>query len=416
MTSSFVTSSLFRFCSPLVLLAMIFLGMNSVIHVTVSNLGFASNLPYILLSFAVLLCHTFRQGRMAMVSLSLLVAYLIIQIRLQTPLNTGTTLLELSLLATLLPVACLLVYAFPNNGVNSKSMLLYAIIVALFIIWAQLFVSYFQDGGFKSWSEGVLFTVNGLSRLPFVLVLYSLSLLGLTSILVLIYNRSIDAVVYSTILLTSCTFILFDVQFISSTMFSTLGLLMIIYVMSASHDMAFNDQLTNIPGRHALEVDMKHLGRKYSMAMIDIDHFKKFNDTYGHDIGDDVLRLVARLITETGGGARAYRYGGEEFTILFKSKHAEQVKPHLQTLIANIQKYDMIIRNTNSRPENHELGIKKRGYSNQPMKTVNVTISIGLSDNTTTKQPEDVLKLADNALYKAKEAGRNRLCESLVSQ
>ncbi|MFA0521379.1 GGDEF domain-containing protein, partial [Vibrio sp. 10N.222.55.E8] len=56
MTSSFVTSSLFRFCSPLVLLAMIFLGMNSVIHVTVSNLGFASNLPYILLSFAVLLC------------------------------------------------------------------------------------------------------------------------------------------------------------------------------------------------------------------------------------------------------------------------------------------------------------------------------------------------------------------------
>ncbi|TVU60801.1 GGDEF domain-containing protein [Vibrio atlanticus] len=412
MAFSFVTSSLFRFCFPLLLLAMLLVGMNNVILVTSSNLGFASNLPYILLSVAVLLCHTFRQGRMAMVSFTMLVAYLIIQIRLQTPLNTGTTLLELSLLATLLPVTCLLVYAFPDNGVNSKSMFLYALVVVLFMVWAQLIVSHFHAGGFESWSEGVLFTVRDFSKLPFVLVLYSLCLLGLTAILVLVYNRSIDVVVYSAILLGSCTFIFFDVQYISSTMFSLSGTLIIIYVMSASHDMAFNDQLTNIPGRHALEVDMKHLGRKYSMAMVDIDHFKKFNDTYGHDIGDDVLKLVARLITETGGGARAYRYGGEEFTIIFKGKRTEQAKEHLQTLISEIQNYDMIIRNTLDRPDDHEAGMKKRGQSNNPTKVVNVTVSIGLSDSTTTKQPEEVLKLADNALYKAKETGRNKLCVS----
>ena len=134
MASSFVTSSLFRFCFPLLLLVMLLVGMNNVILVTESNLGFASNLPYILLSVAVLLCHTFRQGRMAMVSSTMLVAYLIIQVRLQTPLNTGTTLLELSLLATLLPVTCLLVYAFPDNGVNSKSMFLYALVVVM-IMW-----------------------------------------------------------------------------------------------------------------------------------------------------------------------------------------------------------------------------------------------------------------------------------------
>ncbi|MFA0144511.1 GGDEF domain-containing protein [Vibrio lentus] len=410
MASSFVTSSMFRFCFPLLLLAMLLIGMNNVILVTDSNLGFASNLPYILLSVAVLLCHTFRQGRMAMVSLTMLVAYFIIQVRLQTPLNTGTTLLELSLLAALVPVTCLLVYAFPDNGVNSKSMFLYALVVVLFMIWAQLIVSHFHAGGFESWSEGILFTVRDFSKLPFILVLYSLCLLGLTSILVLVYNRSIDVVVYSAILLSSSTFIFFDIQYISSTMFSLSGILIIVYVMSASHDMAFNDQLTNIPGRHALEVDMKHLGRKYSMAMVDIDHFKKFNDTYGHDIGDDVLKLVARILRETTGGAKAYRYGGEEFTIIFKGKNTEQVKEHLQVLISEIQNYDMIIRNTHDRPDDHEVGMQKRGKNGKPTKVVNVTVSIGLSDSTTTKQPEEVLKLADNALYKAKETGRNKLC------
>ena len=410
MASSFVTSSMFRFCFPLFLLAILLAGMNNVILVTDSNLGFASNLPYILLSVAVLLCHTFRQGRMAMVSVTMLVAYLVIQVRLQTPLSTGTTLLELSLLAALVPVTCLLVYAFPDTGVNSKSMFLYALVLVLFMIWAQLIVSHFHAGGFESWSEGLLFTVRDFSKLPFVLVLYSLCLVGLTAILVLVYNRSIDVVVYSAILLASSTFIFFDVQYISSTMFSLSGTLIIIYVMSASHDMAFNDQLTNIPGRHALEVDMKHLGRKYSMAMVDIDHFKKFNDTYGHDIGDDVLKLVASILKETTGGARAYRYGGEEFTIIFKGKHAEQVEEHLQTLVSEVHNYDMTIRNAKERPDNHDEGIKKRGKNGQSAEVVNVSVSIGLADSTTTKHPEEVLKFADQALYKAKKTGRNKLC------
>lgn len=410
MASSFVTSNMFRFCFPLLLLALLLAGMDNVILVTDSNLGFASNLPHILLSVAVLLCHTFRQGRMAMVSVTMLVAYFIIQVRLQTPLSTGTTLLELSLLAALVPVTCLLVYAFPDTGVNSKSMFLYALVLVLFMVWAQLIVSHFHAGGFESWSEGILFTIRDFSKLPFVLVLYSLCLIGLTAILVLVYNRSIDVVVYSAILLASSTFIFFDTQYISSTMFSLSGTLIIIYVMSASHDMAFNDQLTNIPGRHALEVDMKHLGRKYSMAMVDIDHFKKFNDTYGHDIGDDVLKLVASILKETTGGARAYRYGGEEFTIIFKGKHVEQVKEHLQILVSQVHDYDMTIRNTKERPDDHDEGIKKRGKNGQSSEVVNVSVSIGLADSTTTKHPEEVLKLADQALYKAKKTGRNKLC------
>ncbi|MBW3698069.1 GGDEF domain-containing protein [Vibrio sp. T187] len=409
MTSSFVTSSLFRFFFPILLLGMILGGMNNVILVTDANIGIASNLPYILLIVGVILCHSFKQGRMAMVSMAMLVAYSVIQARLQSPLSSGTTLLELSLLAVLLPVACLLVYAFTDTGVNSKGVAIYTTILILFLFWSHLTLTHFNDGGFKEWSSNVLFTIPAVSKIPFILVLYGLGLTGLTSILVLMQNRPIDVVVYSSILLASTTFIFFDIQYISSTMFSLAGVLIIVYVMSASHAMAFNDQLTNIPGRHALEVDIKHLGGKYAIAMLDIDHFKKFNDTYGHDTGDDVLKLVASRLKLTSGGAKVYRYGGEEFTIIFKRKYSHQVQKHLEALIRDIEGYDMVIRNSRSRPENDEAGIKKRGKLEANTETVRVTVSIGLSDSRSTKVPEEVIKLADNALYGAKDAGRNQL-------
>lgn len=89
MSSSFATSSLFRFSFPLLLLCILLVGMNNVILVTESNHGFANNLPYILLSVAGILCFTFKQGRMAMVSVTMLIAYIVIQTRLQTPLKYG---------------------------------------------------------------------------------------------------------------------------------------------------------------------------------------------------------------------------------------------------------------------------------------------------------------------------------------
>ncbi|KDN27162.1 diguanylate cyclase [Vibrio fortis] len=409
MSSSFVTSSLFRFCFPLLLLSILLVGMNNVILITESNHGFANNLPYILLSVAGVLCFTFKQGRMAMVSIAMLVAYAVIQTRLQSPLNTGTTLLELSLLAALLPVSCLLVYAFPDTALSARTTGFYLLAIGLFIAWSQLIITHFYDGGFESWSEGVLFTVSSLSKLPFILLMYSIGLSGLTAILVLMYNRPIDVVVYSSIVMASSTFIFFDVLYISSTLFSLSGVLIIIYMMSASHALAFNDQLTNIPGRHALESDMKHLGRKYSLAMLDIDHFKTFNDTYGHDIGDEVLKLVASRMKLTSGHPRIYRYGGEEFTIIYRRKQAKQVVGHLNELIQDIAAYDIVIRDNHARPNCDDTGSKNRGQGSLASKIVNVTVSIGLADSKTTKKPEEVMKLADNALYKAKEAGRNRL-------
>ncbi len=106
MSSSFVTSPWFRFGFPLLLLVAIWLGLSNVVLVIKSNLGMAVNLPYILFLIALTVAHIFKQSRIAMVAMTMLLAYWLIQIRLQTPLTVNSTMLELIMLSLLLPVAC----------------------------------------------------------------------------------------------------------------------------------------------------------------------------------------------------------------------------------------------------------------------------------------------------------------------
>ena len=119
------------------------------------------------------------------------------------------------------------------------------------------------------------------------------------------------------------------------------GLLLIITVLQTTHHMAFRDELTGLPSRRDLNESMMKLGRCYTIAMLDVDHFKNFNDTYGHDLGDQVLKIVARKIAATGGSSKHYRYGGEEFTVLFPGKDMNQAIPHLEELRQEIADYKL---------------------------------------------------------------------------
>ena len=82
--------------------------------------------------------------------------------------------------------------------------------------------------------------------------------------------------------------------------------------------MAFRDELTGLPGRRALNEKLQRMGRVYTLAMADVDHFKAFNDTHGRR-GDQVLRMVAAQLRRVSGGGHAYRYGGE-FTLVFPAR------------------------------------------------------------------------------------------------
>lgn len=384
------------------------IGIDPISNLAGSNFTIFGNLPYVLYIVALLLCQSFNQGRMGMIAILMTLTYFVIQTRLQVPLNTGTTRLEYSLAAIILPVACMMVYLFPEKRIFSRTGLIYTLILALFVGWSVMTIQHFSDVGMDELWNGIFFIIPEISALPFVVILYCLVIVGLAIVLLLIYNRPLDFAIYTSILLATVTFVSFNTPFISSVLFSIAALTLIATIITTSHGLAFLDQLTGIPGRHALEAEMKHLGRKYSIAMLDVDHFKKFNDTYGHDTGDEVLRLVASKMAEVKGSGRVFRYGGEEFTVLFKRKDATNAIPFLDDLRESIANYPIGLRDKTSRPDNNKKGTQQRA-KNSHNKNVQITVSIGVADYTHASNPHEVLKAADEALYKAKKGGRNRV-------
>jgi GGDEF domain-containing protein len=186
----------------------------------------------------------------------------------------------------------------------------------------------------------------------------------------------------------------------------TLGL----SVMETSYAMAYKDDLTGLPARRALLRDLEAMGPVYAAAMVDVDHFKRFNDRYGHDVGDQVLRMVAGRLAKGPGGARAYRYGGEEFTLLYPGKTLQEALPHAKAVRRSVEDATFMLRSWR-RPKKKPVDPGAwRGQGGRSAKRLSVTISVGIADSTgPDSTPEAVLKKADRALYKAKRAGRNRV-------
>lgn len=192
----------------------------------------------------------------------------------------------------------------------------------------------------------------------------------------------------------------FILPFTLNILCSQVMLMIAAAVAHEAYQMAFRDELTGLPGRRALNERLQRLGRNYVLAMSDVDHFKKFNDTHGHDVGDQVLRLVASKLSKIGGGGRAYRYGGEEFALVFAGKTLEECLPHLEVIREAIATYNIHLRNPDSRPQDDQQGRQRRAGAA-------ATVSIGAAERQEQRTPEEVLKSADQALYSAKGAGRN---------
>lgn len=191
---------------------------------------------------------------------------------------------------------------------------------------------------------------------------------------------------------------------VSTLYFATAGLILVVSVIESSYVLAYRDELTGLRTRRALTEALLKLGGRYAVAMIDVDHFKKFNDQYGHDAGDQLLRMVAAKLTKVLGDEGAFRYGGEEFCVLFPGQSVQDAIPHLEILRRAVEASSLTLRDPD-RPDKKPKTLRSNGA---PRQAVSVTVSIGVAEGKDRNtDPEEVIKAADEALYRAKNAGRN---------
>lgn len=167
--------------------------------------------------------------------------------------------------------------------------------------------------------------------------------------------------------------------------------------LQSLHVEAFTDQLTAVNNRRAFDKKLDELfnhfyekGKIFSLLIIDIDHFKKFNDMHGHAVGDRVLKYVAGIMKGAiKGDDMLARYGGEEFTILLPETNYDAA-----IAVANNVRLKIMDKNL---VDKHENG-KSLGH---------ITVSIGVAVSDTNDDDESIIERADKSLYLAKDRGRN---------
>src|SRR6266478_3445775 len=228
----------------------------------------------------------------------------------------------------------------------------------------------------------------------------------------------------------------------------TAALILAASLIETSYVLAYHDELTGIRGRRSFNESLLSLDQQYAIAIVDIDHFKKFNDTYGHDVGDQVLCMVAKRLSEVAGGGQSFRCGGEEFAIVFRNASAKEAFDHLESLRQIIEKSTFQVRGSERRaeteaertsdasaekssnrragesdrrkPAKKKAGLRSDGRirpssgaqlrANKQFDHLSVPVSIGVAEpSTRIRQPEQVIQSADQALYRAKNKGRNRV-------
>jgi diguanylate cyclase (GGDEF)-like protein len=299
--------------------------------------------------------------------------------------------------------------------------------------------------------------------LPALALLAYVAALAVLFVRLVLYRKPTESGLLWALLATFLAFQVGAVGPAATAYMATGGLILISSIIENSYFLAYHDELTSLPARRAFNDALLRLEEPYTVAVVDIDHFKKFNDTYGHETGDQVLRLVAGKLAGVTGGGRAYRVGGEEFSILFPGRSAKDVMSHLDLLRNVIEVATFRVRGPEerrgtargrkSRPSdfragdsgnqdqsqgsshqdaqaqefrNHERrNAERRARSRRPPsprkkprpiaseagdQQISVTVSIGAAEPSGRhRSVEQVLQSADQALYRAKQAGRNRV-------
>jgi GGDEF domain-containing protein len=407
MRGLFRASALFFVPCALLVLAFALVRYDDALPPSLSGLKIYG--PQIVFVVGAVLATAFKRGRALLALVVLIIAYLAQQTWLQQALGGPHARAVYAGLVILVPINLSLLALLPEYGVFNRRSLLRLVVLAAevaLIAWmANAGATDAIDWFYQHFVEPTPFTIGRIPQLGIAAAALGLAITAASS---LITRSAISASLAGAI----ASFVLAahsPAASVTYSLFTSAAELMVtIAVLQDTFRMAFRDELTGIPSRRALNERLSGLGNHYAIAMIDVDHFKKFNDTYGHELGDQVLKMVAAHIADVTGGGKAFRYGGEEFTVLFPGKDIAQATPHLEALRREIESYRLALR-ASDRPKKGK-GSKRQRGGWRGKDSVSVTVSIGVAErNERLATSQSVIEAADRALYRAKEKGRNQL-------
>ncbi len=319
---------------------------------------------------------------------------------------------------TLFPINMLIASSSHKKKIFSVSGLFWLIIFAIEIYLILIFC----NSSIGNNSKGLIYSLSGVSNgicptldksikfSKITIPLFSLFTF-VFSLIILIINfiKKKSSLLLGYLLTVLIIFFTFFIpsNSINITLFFSFGFIIVLIAMiDSSFLLAYIDELTGIAGRRSLEEDLKHLGKKTAVAMLDIDFFKKFNDKYGHKTGDQALKMVASRLSRASGNPKVYRYGGEEFTAIYTGKSAINAKQHMEEFRKELESADFIIRDTDRKKHTEE----DRGKIKKQLRKTKITVSIGIAYHSKNLDTgEKLIKAADVALYKAKNSGRNTI-------
>lgn len=343
----------------------------------------------------------FRRSRLALAALVIALANLLVRGPAAAAVDVGQGV-TLAAHALLLPINLAVITLAPERPVPHRRVALHAAVILL-QPWLVAGVPRLLAASGSTLALPASWTGILSSRSTWLLVFL---IAGVFSALALVARRgafevgALWALVASGLALLAVTS-----SHRAALMLASAQLVLLFAVVEESYHLAYHDELTGLPGRRALEEALRLLDGEYALAMVDVDRFKGFNDRFGHEAGDQALRMVADELAKVGGGGRAYRYGGEEFAILFPGRSLPDVEEPLERLRARIAARQFALRSPH-RPRRRP----ERPLTPTTVRKVQVTVSIGAAESgAMAADPPQVLKAADAALYRAKRRGRNRL-------
>jgi diguanylate cyclase (GGDEF)-like protein len=340
----------------------------------------------------------FRRGRLVVAAVALALANFLVR----GPLAESPSEAGLATLAILLPITLAVLSLLPERPINSPVILtlLGTVVVQSWLIAAIGRAQLSIRGGGLIGGISELFTSPDLGRLVFLIA---------GAFIALAYAARHSTFEGSLLWVTAASalaLLAWNGPHAATLAFAAAQLVLLIGLVEDSYRLAYHDELTGLPGRRALEEALRTLDGDYTIAMVDVDHFKRFNDRHGHAAGDQALRMIAAELQNVGGGGRAYRYGGEEFTIVFPGITAIEASEHLEAVCTTIADRRFALRSS-SRPQKKPDPPRK---SSRPPRLISVSVSIGFAaPSARTGDSKAVLRAADRALYRAKNKGRNRV-------